>query len=566
MKKFISLILTLLTALSLAACNTPTPSPEATVTPTPEPGIPVASLADYTIVYPAEYTSFRMDIVNELKSTVEYLTSKTVKITPDSEPASGKEIILASSQRTTSFDTEIDGFDSTMDYIIAVDGENIVLGGQNYYSDMRAVYDFTNNYLGYDDITKEYAEPTKHIDGVYRNADYEIPDFKIIATCWTAHFGETYYIKDIADANFNMMTFFPLGHSELEIHKIARDCARFEVLLVESISNNNNKMLYPELYTDCPVVYGAYLWDEPSDVEMINGLIEDYVANYSQYGWEPMVNFASDNAKGWKDSESYTKVDALTFDWYILVSNTPTSSDPNLNSEGDLYMYIMQNNLNLSKELGKELWTYIQSYKRSGGYFFPDRAYKWQMYMDLCFDTDAILYFEYMTQAEPGVHPWRADRNLVVNPDFSKGENYYYAQEANAEILKIYDILSEYEYLGAYTEQKREDQYYADFVEYTDFGVIEEIDDSKNTAVYGKPASYLIGCYGKEDSNEKAFIFMNFDIPNGKNEAVLKTRIKINGEKVTCYKNGVPEVLTPDSEGYYTIKMPDAECLLFTVE
>ncbi len=557
-KKIIYSLLAILTVLSCTACAKPTA--------TPDEGLPVSALSEYTIVYPAGYTEFRMDIVNELKSVIEHLTSATVKTAPDTEAVQGKEIILASSDRITAFDAEIDAFGSTMDYVVAVDGENIVLGGQNYYSDMRAVYDFINNYLGYDDIAKTYGTPTKKIDGIYKNADYKRPDFTIVATCWTAHFGETYYIKDIADANFNMMTFFPLGHSELEMHKITRDCARFEVLLTESISNNENQMLYPELYTDCPAIYGAYLWDEPIDVEMINGLIEDYLASYSQYGWKPMVNFASDNAKYWKDSESFNKLDAVTFDWYIFVTNTPEEAASELNGEGALYTFVMQNNLNLSNELDMELWTYIQSYKRSGGYFFPEVAYKWQMYMDLCFDTDAILYFEYMTQADPEKHPWRASRNLVVNPDFSKGENYYYAQEANAEILKIHEILSGYEYLGAYTEQKREDQYYANFTEYEDFGVIEDIDDSKTMQLYGRQNSYLIGCYGKENSNEKAFILMNFDIPTGENNATLATKIKINGDKVTCYKNGIPEVMTPDANGYYEFRIKDADCYLVTVE
>ena len=140
--------------LSVMTSCTPQPSPT-------EKGVQVSELADYTIVYPSEYTEFRMDIVSELQDVIEHLTNVRINAIPDTEPEAEKEIILASSKRTTSFDAEIDDFASRMDYIVAKDNDNIVLGGQNYYSDMRAVYDFMSNYLGYDSLEGTYSEPKK---------------------------------------------------------------------------------------------------------------------------------------------------------------------------------------------------------------------------------------------------------------------------------------------------------------------------------------------------------------------------------------------------------------------
>ena len=218
-KKVTYLILIVSCLISMAACGTPTP--EATATPMP---ISLNELSQYTIVYPSEYTDMRMDIVDDIRDAIECITNVRINAVPDSTPETDKEIILASSSRSTSFGEEIKAFASRMDYMIAKDGNDIVLGGQNYYSDMRAVYDFTENYLGYDSVNKSCSEPSKAISGTYSNI-YKKPEFTIEAACWASKFGEESYIKDMADAHFNMLM-TSCYVSAQEMHNLTKWCAK----------------------------------------------------------------------------------------------------------------------------------------------------------------------------------------------------------------------------------------------------------------------------------------------------------------------------------------------------
>ena len=62
---------------------------------------------------------------------------------------------------------------------------------------------------------------------------------------------------------------------------------------------------------------------------------------------------------------------------------------------------------------------------------------------------------------------------------------------------------------------------------------------------------------------------MNLEIPNSvdyEKDWCFPVSLKINGDNVTFYKGGEPIELEPDEEGYYTIKVPNGECLFVTVE
>ena len=565
MKKFLPIFLTLMFTPLLASCTSAVShTPEAT----PEP-ILTSELAEYTIVYPSAYTQFRMDIVTELQDTIEHITGKKINAVPDSQPEAEHEIILASSKRKTSYDSDIDAFASRMDYIIAVDGDDIVLGGQNYYSDLRAVYDFINNYIGYDDIKDAYSEPTKAISGTYVNI-YKKPDFIIEAACWATTFDKAEYIKDIAEANFNMLMILQNFYKQEQFHDLTKWCARYEIELLVNVVPTNNEMRWCEVYSDCPIIYGGYVWDEPSleQLEYVQELCDQYSEAYSQYGWKPYMNYGGmvPYAQAIKESPYLKNLEVLSFDWYIFVNNSENWSNGNINGgEGTYFLEVLQTYMETAKENDMELWQYIQAYRRSGGAFNASKAYRWQMYMSLCFDVKAILYFEYANQFE--TLSWADNNSWVLNKDFSKGDNYYYAKDANEEILKIYDVLKNYDNVGAYTYYKREDQYYAEFDEYKDFNVIEDIKDL-NYDTFGN-SSYLVGCFDEKEGDGKAFIFMNLEIPNSvdyEKDWCFPVSLKINGDNVTFYKGGEPIELEPDEEGYYTIKVPNGECLFVTVE
>ncbi len=570
MRKIFAIIMVFIMMLSVTACSnsaTPTPSPEATNTPEPEQPNEALELKDYTIVYPSDYTELRMDIVNELKEVIKAVSGSEINAVADSQAVDGKKIILASTKTEHSLKTQIDGFDDAMDYVVARDNDNIVLGGKNYYSDMRAVYDFMENYLGYTSAENTYTGKTKKLEGV-NVIEYTKPDFLINAVCW-ARFDSEWQVRDVRDANFNYLTTHDHLYDEQMLHNMTKWCAKYDIQLLWNTNTRPTLKAY-ELYSDCPIVYGAYIWDEPAygEFEKVQNLCDQFKENYSQYGWEPFVNFAGGRCYDVENSEYLKDLDVMCFDWYFFVGNHSGGSASTLWGEGSLYLTVMQSFMNTAKKHDMEFWTYIQSYRRGKtGDFFTDRAYLWQMYLSLCFDSKAILYFEYANNLEtPDAVPWMDKSSLVVSESFTKGDNYYQVQKDNAEILKMQKLLSEYDNVGAYTVAKREDQYYADFEEYKDFGAIADIDDSKNSSLNGQDTAMLVGCFDKKEGDGKAVILMNLDILEKQVYAVRNTRIKFNGEKVTVYENGEPKVLTPDADGYYNIKMPNGKCYVITIE
>ena len=521
-------------------------------------------LSRYTIVYPSRCTDMRMDIVNDIQDAIEHITNVRINAVPDSTPKSDKEIILASSSRSTSFDEEIKAFESRMDYVVAKDGNDIVLGGQNYYSDMRAAYDFIKNYLGYDCIEDSYSEPAKALSEKRSNI-YKKPEFTIEAACWATKLDKESYIKDMADARFNMlMTGCYL--SEQEMHNLTKWCAKYEINLMINISTKSDLPNF-DVYSDCPAVWGAHVWDEPeeSQFETVQKLVDEFNQKYAKYGLKPYVNYAGERADAVKQSPLLKNVRVMSFDWYIFVNNYPDGWC-GTKWEGSYYLKRMQTFMNVAHEYGMDFWTYIQAYRRKGGIFNAEKAYRWQMYMNMCFDSKGMLYFMYANQSE-AENNWGDYSTLVLNRDMTKSDNYYYAQKANEEILKAYDVLKDYRNVGAYTYFKRDSQFYAEFDEYKDFDVIEDIIDINNETLGN--TSYLVGCFEKKDGTGKAFILMNLEIITDFDYDMnrkLPIKLKINGSKVTSCKNGWPKVMQPDADGYYSFLMPNGECVFVTIE
>ncbi len=584
LKKLTAIFLSVTAVLSLAACGaqpqqniieatqmpqytapqapTPTDAPLSTFIPG-DNSISAEDLQDYTIVYPAQYNEYRMDIVNELEAVIEKITDSDIKVISDADKANEKLIILASTATEHCFKADIDAFDDNMDYIVGLDGENIILGGKNYYADLRAVYDFMRNVLGYDSVDG-YKEETGKLDGtsyVY----YQKPDFYIQAASWSPGFYKEEYVRDIAEANFNMTMAYATYYSKpQDMHNYTKWCAKYGLEILFHINSTENRIPNDTLIFDCPAVYGGYVYDEPykDQLPLVESLCKDFEETYSKYGWKSYMNYG-----GKWDIEDFphTKdTEMLSMDHYIFVSNG-YDIDVSYHGEGKDYLKTLQRYTNAAEIYGQDLWTFIQSYQRAGGKINSSKAYRWQMYMNMCFNARAILYFMYTNVNQ---HDWDVLDTSVVNVDFSKGENYYSAQSANADVLKAYQIIKDYDYAGAYTINKRYNQQgYADFDEYLQFGVIADMIAPKNER--GEPVSYLVGCFDKYSSSEKAFILMNLDLPN--NEEYGKdnfedTKIKLNGNNPKFYFEGELVELTPDAEGYYSLDISNGYSWVITVE
>lgn len=183
--------------------------------------------------------------------------------------------------------------------------------------------------------------------------------------------------------------------------------------------------------------------------------------------------------------------------------------------------------------------------------------------MALSFGADCIRYFQY-GDASPNYSAegdW--SYGSLVNWDYSKNEYYDTAQSVNKELLDISEILNQYNYAGACTLADKGDNF-TQLKNPHDFSNV--ISDFENT-IYDD--MYLVGCFEKKDGNGYAFTLVNVepldDVEYDKTIGFL-TKIKINGETVTFYKDGVPVDVTKDSDGYYNFSTGNGYCWLVTVE
>ena len=295
--KITAAVLLIVMLLSLTACGTVTPSaspdtpgstaspdiPSETPTPEfpeyPEETIKLADLSDYAIVYPSYYDEYRMNEVYILRDTIKKVTGAELKIISDGEAKCEHEIILASSDRQNGIEVSISMFESGLDYVVGALNGNIILGGNNFYADMRAVYDFINNYLGYNDIDDIYSEPKSKISGVNLNI-YEEPLLTLMGSNFSIQpYTEQYAIRDMHEAQFNLTLIDIDQYSKDQLRDFIKWCARYEIFIIMRGIN------YTELYTDCPVIWGHFLRDEPpiSTYADISRQCDEYTEKYKQY-------------------------------------------------------------------------------------------------------------------------------------------------------------------------------------------------------------------------------------------------------------------------------------------
>ncbi len=568
MKRIITITLALLLIVFAAGCTPektadPTVTPEATKTPeaTPVPfpeieeeTVKTADLGSYTIVYPSAYTEIRMDVPTMLADTIEKVIGKRPEIKSDKDCTSGKRIILASGETKTVISNAVEAFDDGLSYVIAVSEGNIILGGKNYYADSNAVYDFVNNVLGWDDVYDEYSVPTESVNGV-KVVYHEKPPVIIMGSTWASIFDTPIKVKTLADANFNGIMYTIQIQNEYDhLHESIRLFARYGIYVVM-----NRGVMLPELYYDCPVILGHNIWDEPwgEEIPLVADMLKDYKEKYSQYGWKSWVNMVG-SLRMWEpvnDLWVWADNDVSGFDYY-----------PYIYYNRDIEMLHAYELSKQSTDLhGQEVWYYIQSYNHIG---YPgcvdlntDKAYRWQMYYTMCFDPDSIIYFVY--GMEYGDNEWADWYSAVVPPDMvTRGENFYAAQRANREILDVAEYLEDYDYKGAFTINRKSEEYWSWLESPYDFSyIIENIEETDDTDIY------LAGCYENED--KAAFILTNVSFHDGgkyDDTQIGSLKVKLSGENVSVYRDGKTEEILPDEDGYYSLPTGDGVGILVMLD
>ena len=544
--------------LLLTACATSV-TPATTPEPTAKPGLAVSALSDYTIVYPSDYTEYRLQEVYLLQSVIKTLSGREPLLASDREDAVSKEIIIGSSSRKNNYSADISAFKSGLDYIIAADNDKIVLGGNNFYADMRAIYDFINNYLGYDDIENKYGEPSKAIYGAEKNI-YKQPALRIQGSnFYVPAYTEQYAVRDMHDAHFNMMSIQAELYDEKQLRDFIKWCARYEIFVIIQ-----NEVKYPEVYYDCPVIWGHGV-DEPriEEYESVSQWCKEYNEKYSKYGWRPDVNFWGifnpEDEKGYPVyCDSYEKyfsdLFALSYDCYLGNMDT---------CRNDAVCAILEDSKKHADKYGQEFWYYIDSFALDEGqvpnvYKNVSKMFRTHSYMALSYDADCIRYFQY------GDVSGKGDYGTLVNFDYSKNKHYYIAQRVNEELLRISEILQEYEWLGACTLSDEDEEIFSKLNDPYDFSnVITDFEQ----LVYED--THLVGCFKKKDGSGYAFTLVNIeplDMVPYVNILSYPAKMKINGNNVKFYKDGKITDIKQDSDGYYNFSTGNGYCWFVTVD
>ena len=601
MKKFVTVFITLLTVFSAAGCAATTPStdanvspsisststPDVTVTPSPTPTLTpepttatvseeIEALGEYTIVYPEHYEAPRqMREVELLRDVIEKLSGKRPDAVSDKTSSiTGKNsIIFASSSVKTEFDEKVAGLESEMDYVICVDSDkNIILGGKSYYSDMRAAYDFINNYLGYDDVEDVYGEPAKDIGGefVYK---YEAPTFIIAAHNAFNELFTVEAVRDAKNAHFNLLTLYNLyGAAQFFTEENCKDvatwCVRYEMYFMTSSPADftTHEVTVPceEFLAKNPMVYGIYLYDEPGTdlIPTMHILAENFKEKYSKYGWKCYVNHFPfhDVWDLLNDSDYLSNTQITGLDKYM--KNYSITDEEWLD-----YIALLEKAKIASEKNGQDLWFYHESRDKDkhGDAVYTHKVYRFAGYIAMCFGAEGINYFCYadatnLLQIVPD-ETW-CYNECLVNKDFTPKENWYDAQEANAEIEKMSKLYVQYENTGAYLvggSFNKEDAGFDD--------VFENMLDKTGNEITSQ--KYLVGHFDKKTGDGNAYIIMNLEEFNIQNYNIGKgqlIKLKINGENVVFYQNGEQVAATLNDEGYYEIRLCNGGCLFVTVD
>lgn len=546
-------------------------------------------LDDRAIVYPSRYKEWQMADVFMLRDVIEHLTGKKVTLISDKEPKTQNELIFASSERSTAFADKISKLGSAMDYIIAADENDIVIGGQNYYSDMRAVYDFINNYLGYDDINDIYSAPTKQIQGISTVA-WKKPELYIMGTNLSCtEFEKAWQVKDFADCNFNLLQISSCnGYKKPEdVRNVATWCARFgiELLIYPSTDTKKQQVIIPceEDLLENPIIYGLYIVDEPYLEEQHLLYRAASIAakeKYGKYGWQIYINAAFQTAYptapiDFDENDVWTEDASVQWRKYYadvadILSFDMAPYQSKFQHRERYVCLIMEQASKMAKYLGQKFFVFIDAYDLAHrGYC--DKMFRTHSYLLLSFGVQGIEYFQYGDASKNYHREGDWTNGSLVNWDYSKNEYWYDAQKINAELKKLTPVYTRYKHIGAYAINKLEnDNNMYLHAPCDDFGVIEAVDDSLYRAELCSSSTYLVGCFeDKNNGKSKAFTLVNMDtlddVKYGE-QKVPPIRLKINGEKVTCYKNGEPIAMEADRDGYYSFSIPNGECILVTVQ
>ncbi len=566
MKKIIRKITALLALIgilaALPACGetptaTPTAAPEAT--PAPIVGVDPKTLGDYTVVYPDEYKDWQMEEVKLLQTAIKHVSGKDVNAVKASEAETQKEIILASSNRNTFADSAVNALEGRLDYVINVseDENKIVLGGKDYFGDMKAVYDFVNSYLGYDDIDGNHTAEVTPILGTLTSVYTEPAFTTMVYNPGKYPFPSVKETRDMAEAGFNMVELDLEKFTEDDRHDYLRWCTRFNIRIViravyDTINNTFNTYDIDETANN-PIIYGhlSRFTERHTDAYAV------YKENYKKYGWKLIVKFenilleelAEETTALFTEDDCFANADVL-----LVMGNLAGKSD----YDRENLRYALKNSkyiADYAHKNGMEFWFSIC--ENDGLTFGPEiyvlyeNVFRYQGYMALTLGANGVAYGHYR-------------RGQIVNDNYSRTALYDRAKQINNELIEIGEVKADYEYLGMVTISTKIVDEYLDVPNQYD-GEFAGIKSYTPSNGYALPMAF--GYYKAKDGSEKyAFVQVDASDLMKTAGAVPASRYEFGGTKITQYKNGEVSELKADDSGKYRISIKNGNGVFVTIE
>ncbi len=204
----------------------------------------------------------------------------------------------------------------------------------------------------------------------------------------------------------------------------------------------------------------------------------------------------------------------------------------------------------VAREYDREFWCYIQTFGWIPSKRTPTEAeYRWQCYSMLSFGCRCILCWTYA-----GYHD---DFPSLVDTSSRRTTAWYDARPVFWELRRLSDEYVKYRNIGAFTHNCTDETPYLKMTgEYKDFNAIQEIDCAE---------PLLIGCFEKKDESKSgAFTLVNMsELQDNKGATV---RMKLDASGATAWYRGVPQVVKPNDEGFFTFELASGEGVFVTLQ
>lgn len=338
---------------------------------------------------------------------------------------------------------------------------------------------------------------------------------------------------------------------------------------------DSEKAEFIESYSDCEAFYGSEFVDEPGLVyfEEIGQAVRDfqekfpdklYYVNLSpshvtniQFTAGPSIFDLGDMDVSENDFQKYmdefirlVPVDYFCLDIYPF----------KLHTFWDTYLNEMELIARTLRKAGREFWICVQSGAWLDEVHIPTEAeYRWQLYTTLAFGVVCNMLYAFTGPVVDPENPPKSEaylRGTPVTADGAKHELFYANQKIAREFHAISDVFLQYRYFGVMTPNCSNS---------TPYLKIDQTLDSFAPVLDIKAENpFLLSCFEKKEGEGSALVLVAMEGFMGE-PAASEIKLKLDAKEVTAYFDGAPLVLTPDSDGWYTLVLKHCDGVFVTL-